>query len=172
LICINLMTKKMLNTLRLRRYKERNPEKYAADIRAWHKANPESTHAAHLKWYTANVEQVNAANLKWRVANPEKASSAIRAWKRANPDKKQAYEHKRRTRMTGAGGSYTVEQFKALGNLCLRCGCTGLRLTPDHVLPVALGGSSDISNIQPLCGPCNSRKGAKHIDYRRINESA
>jgi len=172
MIAINLMTPKLRNLLRIRRYKERNPEKYDADIRAWHRANPESTHAAHLKWNKANVEQIKATTHRWRMANLEKAKAAERAWKKANPDKKQSYEHKRRTRITGAGGSYTAEQFKALGNICLRCKGIGLKLTPDHVLPVSLGGSSDISNIQPLCGPCNSSKGAKHVDYRRDNGSA
>ena len=42
MICVNLMTPKMRNTLRIMRYKERNPEKYDADIQAWHKANPKS----------------------------------------------------------------------------------------------------------------------------------
>jgi 5-methylcytosine-specific restriction endonuclease McrA len=34
----------------------------------------------------------------------------------------------------------------------------------DTILTV---GTSFISNIQPLCGPCNSSKGAKTTDYRR-----
>jgi 5-methylcytosine-specific restriction endonuclease McrA len=49
-----------------------------------------------------------------------------------------------------------------------RCLCCDKRrkLTADHVIPVSKGGTSDISNIQPLCQPCNSSKGAKIIDYR------
>jgi len=39
----------------------------------------------------------------------------------------------------------------------------------DHVLPVSKGGTSYISNIQPLCQPCNSGKKDKHIDYRPEN---
>jgi 5-methylcytosine-specific restriction endonuclease McrA len=86
-----------------------------------------------------------------------------------------------RTRKKGNGGSFTLEQWANLkvfyGNLCLGCGRgelvllkKGLQLVPDHILPVVLGGSSDISNIQPLChgkGGCNLHKGAKYIDYRR-----
>ncbi|MFC8316363.1 HNH endonuclease [Gordonia sp. NPDC057258] len=28
----------------------------------------------------------------------------------------------------------------------------------DHRTPVAAGGSHDLENCQPICGPCNSRK--------------
>jgi 5-methylcytosine-specific restriction endonuclease McrA len=30
-----------------------------------------------------------------------------------------------------------------------------------------MGGTHTVDNVQPLCGPCNSRKHANHIDYRK-----
>ncbi|NJK99899.1 MAG: HNH endonuclease [Spirulinaceae cyanobacterium RM2_2_10] len=43
---------------------------------------------------------------------------------------------------------------------CQSCGkqgqCVGLQI--DHIIPLALGGSNDLSNFQVLCGPCNRRK--------------
>ena len=34
-------------------------------------------------------------------------------------------------------------------------------MTIDHIKPKSLGGSNDLSNYQPMCEPCNSRKGNK-----------
>lgn len=66
---------------------------------------------------------------------------------------------------------FTANEWLALcaayGNLCLRCGSGVRRLTADHIVPLARGGGNDITNIQPLCGPCNSRKGTQTIDYRK-----
>lgn len=45
------------------------------------------------------------------------------------------------------------------GGRCRHCGAH-TELQFDHVIPLALGGSSDADNLQLLCGPCNRRKGA------------
>lgn len=43
---------------------------------------------------------------------------------------------------------------------CLRCG-TSERLSLDHIVPWSRGGPDTIDNLQTLCTPCNSRKGAR-----------
>jgi hypothetical protein len=53
---------------------------------------------------------------------------------------------------------------------CVYCG-TKLALVdglpnsyrPDHVLPVARGGSDDVANLIPSCRSCNGKKGAKTV---------
>lgn len=81
-----------------------------------------------------------------------------------------SHGERRRMRVKQNGGAHTRAEWLALceqyGNRCLRCG-KKRPLSKDHVIPVLLGGSNDISNIQPLCRSCNSSKGASIVDYRR-----
>jgi hypothetical protein len=67
------------------------------------------------------------------------------------------------------GEGFTLEEWLALvesyGGVCLACGVAE-DLSVDHIVPLSLGGSNAISNIQPLCETCNSLKGATIRDYR------
>ena len=58
----------------------------------------------------------------------------------------------------------TPRRFGDTVNLC--CGRGDVELTADHIVPISKGGSSDISNIQPLCSACNSAKRDRVVDYR------
>jgi len=53
-------------------------------------------------------------------------------------------------------------------NSCLACGKKEpeIKLTRDHIYPKSLGGKLSRNNTQPLCGSCNSSKGAHWNDYR------
>lgn len=70
---------------------------------------------------------------------------------------------------TKQSSSISKEDFAKLckhwGNVCLSCGKKE-NLSMDHVIPISKGGLDEISNIQPLCISCNSRKGTKTIDFR------
>jgi len=121
------------------------------------------------KWYLEHREESILYNTKRNKDNAKQHSGYTEKYRRKNPIRYALYEHIRRTRKTRAGGSFTPEQWTVLctlhHNLCISCG-KKRKLTPDHVVPVSKGGTSDISNIQPLCGPCNSSKGSKEKDYR------
>ena len=77
---------------------------------------------------------------------------------------------KRRAEAFGySGAHFTLEEWERLleacGRRCLACG-SGEDLTVDHIVPLSLGGSNAITNIQPLCEECNGRKGLVVMDYR------
>lgn len=50
---------------------------------------------------------------------------------------------------------------------CRSCGKNQQEITLniDHIIPLAKGGSNDMSNLQTLCRPCNQQK-KHHIDPR------
>lgn len=154
-----------------RRWRADNPERKRESDRNWRRKNRDKERERKRKWKRDNPKKAR----KWQLDNPEKYREIVRNWERNNPEKISARYHRRRTRKTGAGGSYTAEEFKQLcnqyDNRCLGCG-KKKRLTADHVVPVIAGGSSDISNIQPLCNSCNSKKGAKTIDYRTKTDTS
>lgn len=58
-------------------------------------------------------------------------------------------------------GSHSPQEWEELKRRakgrCARCK-RKRRLTRDHIIALSKGGDDRITNIQPLCGPCNSRK--------------
>lgn len=111
----------------------------------------------------------NAAIISNR--SPEAHRASVRLDYERHPENFIARRRLRRARLAAAEGTFTHEEFRDLcaryGNRCLCCG-EQKPLEPDHVKPIAKGGTNDIGNIQPLCRSCNSRKGTKTIDYRPL----
>lgn len=122
----------------------------------------------------------------WYLKNASKKDRNQKARRAKNPDYDRQWYAKRyqdpvgravilagrmryRARRAGASGSYTASEWLELcdkyGNVCLSC-LEYKSLTVDHVIPLSKGGTNDISNIQPLCGPCNSKKKDSNTDYR------
>lgn len=103
------------------------------------------------------------------VRNPKPKRARQAAYRAANLDKARVWGGNRNARERGAIGRYTTAEWAALvawfGGRCLDCGADG-PLSPDHVIPLARGGSNAIDNMQPLCWPCNSRKRTRSTDYR------
>lgn len=140
-------------------------------------ANRAALLAYNQRWRAENPEKMRAAVNRWHAGHKEQALRQAAAWKQAHPEEVLAYkrsrgsvdEQRRRARKASAGGTYTAAEWRALcaalGNRCLACGSAG-PLTVDHVVPLAMGGSNGVENLQPLCNPCNVRKGRSVMDYR------
>jgi 5-methylcytosine-specific restriction enzyme A len=74
---------------------------------------------------------------------------------------------RKKTRRISIPREVRVFVFNRDRNQCQSCHCifSEAKLNVDHIIPIALGGSNDLSNLQTLCRRCNNKK--KHrIDPR------
>lgn len=79
-------------------------------------------------------------------------------------------------RKWSAEGSHTKTQWDELKTkynyMCLCCKLQEpfIKLTEDHIVPLSVGGSDFIENIQPLCQSCNSKKWTKILSFLPAEE--
>lgn len=81
---------------------------------------------------------------------------------RLNHEKNQLEsELSKKRRPTGNDLRHKV--FKRDKYMCVECGAskTHSRLTIDHIIPVALGGTNEFDNLQTLCEECNNAKSSQ-----------
>ncbi len=105
-----------------------------------------------------------------RPENREKARLATIKWRQENPEQEREQSRIKYIRKKGAKGWHTLDQWLELLDLCdykcLACGTDG-ELHRDHIQPLTKGGTDWITNIQPLCQSCNSKKfNTFATDYR------
>lgn len=114
-------------------------------------------------------ERINQKQSAYIKAHPEAKRSANKKYFQTLAGKIAKKLDKYR-RKAATVGKFTASEWRSLcdkyDNRCLSCG-EQKELTVDHVVSIKDGGSNTIDNLQPLCRSCNSRKGAKFIDYRK-----
>ena len=151
----------------VKKWQTNNVAKFKEINRTWKKAHKKQRAEESRKWARTHQEESRGRAKRSREKHPETS----RNWRKNNLDKLRNYTQIRRARIKGNGGDLTVEEWYAIldfyGHKCLCCGRGDVKLTIDHVLPIFHGGKHSADNVQPLCGPCNSRKKDKHIDYRK-----
>lgn len=166
-----------------RRWRERHPEEFREVQRRYYETHAEQRKENSSKWRKENRARdrrrnrlYQRRNKMWRRAyldaNQDKVAEQRRKYHEKNPGMRRAINHRRRARLAACFGSHTPAEWNTLcefyDHTCLCCGRREpeISLTADHVIPLTKGGSNDISNIQPLCQSCNSRKHVAIIDFR------
>ena len=119
---------------------------------------------------TDDVKKKVSESLKERYKDITKTSG----WK-GGISKAHGYKRRKKFeyegRLKSCEGSHTVKEWELLKNkyknTCPSCKCKepDIILTQDHIIPLSLGGSDWIENIQPLCGSCNSHKSTNTTFY-------
>lgn len=156
-------------------YYVRNRKRVLARNKAWNAAHPEVISKSTKEWSDKHPERRAKTYKEYHKRHKKARNAFCRKYCKENPEIILASSRRRRARKKKAEGSFSAAEWKALcrqyGHKCLGCG-KRKKLTADHVVPLSKGGSNYISNIQTLCGPCNSSKRDKTIDYRRRNPYA
>ena len=110
----------------------------------------------YFKFATLTREEFNKRRAKYH-----------RVYRKAHPEWTKLQKNKRRSLEMGAEGNFTQKEWEELKNkhnqLCAHCG-EKKKLTIDHIQSLSKGGSNYITNIQPLCGSCNSSKWIKELN--------
>lgn len=148
-----------------------NKDAVAERARIWYLANKDSVRAQHKAYYSENKVKEAERKRVFRVANKEMMAARRKAYHEANPEIARTQSNNRRALKRAAEGKHTADEIKALfARQRGKCAICRFSLKggydADHIMPLKLGGSNWISNIQLLCEPCNASKGAKHpVDF-------
>ncbi len=126
--------------------------------------NKKKRHFCSMKCYAKFRKEKMLPNEQPTWRGGVSLTEAHRRWKKKNPERMSHLKARRYAREKGAEGSHSLDEWKALKAkhqyLCVRCG-QKKPLTKDHIIPLSEGGTDNISNIQPLCRSCNSKKWKK-----------
>jgi hypothetical protein len=171
---------------RSRAYNHTHADEIRVYLKEYRKNNCEQIQDYHKRRYTQNREdyKVRASTYYHTHKSERKVWSSsyylthsvqvynnVKNWRRNNPDRIHELRSAYRRRKCYAEGSHTYKEWLELRDstlgICPACKQNGdvRRLTRDHIIPLSKGGSDFISNIQPLCLSCNSKKGTEEFYY-------
>lgn len=130
----------------------------------WCKNNKERSKLISLTSKLKRKDKNVIYNREYYLKNKQKIYHYTKTWRENNRERSVQQVVVRMSRVRGAEGSYTLQEWQEVKEkfnfCCALCGKneSEVKLTRDHIIPITKGGSNYISNIQPLCGPCNSHK--------------
>jgi hypothetical protein len=126
----------------------------------WSEAHPDQ----QRKLRRESARRNTATRKAWDAANPKAVKATAKRWREANPESLRARNSRRRARKRKCDGTHNAAEWKAIlvkaNHRCAWCGDQKQRLTKDHIIPLARGGTDYAFNLQPMCRSCNSKKQA------------
>lgn len=170
---------------------EQRRERDLEYLREWQKAHPN----AHREWADAHKEYLakyarerramkKATDPEWVKrqsekrrayveANRAKLRESISKWRSEHPEFTQRKRGKRIARLYAAPvNDLTRAEWIAIKakykHHCAYCGKVSKRLTLDHIVPLAKGGSHTAVNVVPACHACNSAK-SDSLDWKPMD---
>lgn len=136
--------------------------------RRWRKLNAERENRKARIYYSEHRDACKRNVDNWMKKNYKRYMVWLKEYKRVSWAKLSPLEKKRKRamsycRMNENFWNRFLEKWKSIGRRCYLCKryLPKIKITIDHVIPSSKGGSDDISNLMPACGPCNSSKGNK-----------
>ena len=183
--------KECTKSLNSARYYEKR-EEILEQCKEYRKKNWEAVYAGKCRWAANNKEKIREISRRCYEKTKDAWLARCRARRKTPEFKKWVSEYKRNYRIkhleyyvakdharrageyNGSPNVHTPRQWtkllQACGYRCLCCGKSQKKLQQtlhaDHIRPLSKGGSSLITNMQPLCLKCNAHKHTKTIDYR------
>lgn len=158
-------------------YIKAHPEQRKETTRRWRESHKEELKKSKHEYYSKNKDKYLEYGAKSRKKNPEKRKQLWANWAQRNPGKLKAKEARRQALEQNAEGSWEGREFEnlvtLLGNMCVKClkaFTTKNPPTPDHIVPLANGGTNWIENIQPMHRGCNSGKKNRDDTDLRMRE--
>ncbi len=116
-------------------------------------------------WTTQNREKTREYARQWQAQNRELYHEIQKRWRAEN----QTYWRIRDKALRSTQSDFTIDQWlevlEEFGHCCAYCLRPDAKLTMDHIISIAKGGTHTRDNIVPACKSCNSRKKDRPIFY-------
>lgn len=154
-------------------YYKANKEKLLSASKAWAEMNRDRSREIKKKWADANKVKQRECIYKWKNANSERFKEKRKEWEKNNKNVLRIYCLNRRRKIANGKLSKTIVDDLMLKQNGRCPACRELLNEDyhlDHIMPIALGGKNEDSNIQLLHSRCNMKKNAKHpVDFMQSN---
>lgn len=148
-------------------YHAENRDKLVAKIAEYRAANKNSIKQKAAEYRASRRDQLRESQRIRRMEKPEESKRLNAQRYQRNPEANKMGSFRRRARKAGGKLSKGLTQrlYAQQNGLCACCGQPlGEKYHLDHIMPLALGGLNEDSNMQLLTARCNLQKSAAHPD--------